>query len=263
MRVEGQAVGETVGTGFELKTRRLFAGIIDQRDRWRQRQGSPGAAVTFERLTGDYWARHNCALDEHGQGPGPGPECRQSEQQRQLECHVQACRWFLERARQATAPTVADLRQLHSRLTGQPGGRLSDYRKAPAAPLVDGHDPADMELVPQLVDTALHWCQADSFGEMHEVEQAALVFLKLTDIQPFDRQNGKTLRLFSNFFLVRAGYPPAVIRSSLAGRLTQAIRMALGFQTGPLVELLTESVAFSLGYCLGEPPAPPPLVVLD
>lgn len=252
-----------MGNGFELKTRRLFAGIIDQRDRWKQRQGSPGAAVTLERLTGNFWARHNCALDEQGEGAGPEPESWHSERRRQLDCHVNASRWFLEGVRQGVAPTPADLRQLHSRLMGQADGQLSDYRQAPASPLLEGHDPAERELVPHLVENTLQWSQADSFGEMHEVEQAALVLLKLTDIQPFDRHNGRTLRLFSSLFLVRAGYPPAVIRSELAGRYWLAIQKALCYQTGPLVELLTESVAFSLGYCLGESPSPPPFVVLD
>ena len=252
-----------MGNGFELKTRRQFAGIIDQRDRWKQRQNSAGAVPVFDRLTGDTWARNNCALEESGQTSKPEPEAWQAANQLQMECHLNACRWFLERARQETAATPADLRQIHSRLMGQPAGRLSGYRQTPPAPLLEGHDPPDWELVPPLVENALEWCQADSFGEMHEVEQAALVLLKLTDIQPFDRHNGKTLRLFSNFFLLRAGYPPAVIRSELAERYALALQKALCFETGPLVELLTESVAFSLGYCLGETPSRSPFVVLD
>lgn len=252
-----------VGNGFELKTRRLFGGIIGQRDRWTQRRGAPGADEAFERLTGDVWAGHNCALDHSGEGGVPVPDSRQDERRPHHECHVRAWRWFLQKTRESAAPTPTDLRQLHSLLVGQPMDRLSAYRHGPAAPLLESHDPAEPELVPQLVDAALQWCRADSFAEMHEVEQAALVLLKLTDIQPFDRHNGKTLRLFSNFFLVRAGYPPAVIRSQLAGRYSMALQKALCYQTGPLVELLTESVAFSLGYCLGEPPAPPSLVVLD
>ena len=252
-----------MGNGFELKTRRLFGGIIGQWDRWTQRQGAPGATEAFERLTGDVWAGHNCALDHPGEGNAPVPESRQDERRLHHEYHVRAWRWFLERTRQSAAPTPTDLRQLHSRLVGQPADRLSGYRHGPEAPLLENHDPAEPELVPQLVDAALQWCRADSFAEMHEVEQAALVLLKLTDIQPFDRHNGKTLRLFSNFFLVRAGYPPAVIRSELAERYSMALQKALCYQTGPLVELLTESVAFSLGYCLGEPPDPPSFVVLD
>ena len=252
-----------MGNGFELKTRRLFAGIIGQRDRWVQRQEAPGAEARFGRLTGDIWAGHNCALDAAGEGAGPQPESWENERRRQQACHVKACRWFLETVRQSEIPTATDLRQLHSRIMGEADGRLSDYRQAPAAPLVEDHDPTEGELVPDLVDTALQWCQADSFSEMHEVEQAALVLLKLTDIQPFDRHNGMTLRLFSNFFLLRAGYPPAVIRSELAGRYWLAVQKALCYQTGPLVELLTESVAFSLGYCLEETPSPPPFVVLD
>ena len=105
-----------MGKGFELKTRRQFAGIIDQRDRWKQRQNSAGAVPVFDRLTGDTWARNNCALEESGQTSKPEPEAWQAANQLQMECHLNACRWFLERARRETAPAPADLRQLHSRL---------------------------------------------------------------------------------------------------------------------------------------------------
>ncbi|MDE2756522.1 MAG: hypothetical protein OXI92_08250 [Acidobacteriota bacterium] len=125
-----------VGNGFELKTRRLFGGIIGQRDRWRRKQGTPGANEAFERLTGDVWAGHNCALDHCGEGNAPVPESRQDERQRHHECHVRAWRWFLERTRQSAVPTPTDLRQLHSRLVGQPADRLSGYRHGPAAPLL-------------------------------------------------------------------------------------------------------------------------------
>ena len=130
-----------MGKGFELKTRRQFAGIIDQRDRWKQRQNSAGAVPVFDRLTGDTWARNNCALEESGQTSKPESEAWQAANQLQMECHLNACRWFLERARRETAPAPTDLRQLHSRLTGQPAGRLSGYRQAPAAPLLEGQIP--------------------------------------------------------------------------------------------------------------------------
>lgn len=248
---------------FKLKTSQLFSEITGQRDRWEKQQGTSAATGVFKRLTGDFWASHNCVLDGLGPGPIAEQESRQNKRQNQLEDHLKSSHWFLEKVRKNIGPTSADLQELHARLMGQSVSRLSNYRQTPATPLMEGHFPVESEMVPLLVENALQWFQADSFGEMHEVEQTALVLLKLTDIQPFERYNGKTLRLFSNFFLLRAGYPPAVIRSELAGRYSLALQKALCYQTGPLVELLTESVSFALGYCLGENSSSPPFVILD
>lgn len=251
-----------MGNEFELKTRQQFAGLIAQRDLWKQRPGSPKDALPYDQLVGTYWARHNCALEEPEQASSWRVEVLDCERERQVGFHLQASRWFLKRTRQEGDLTSSDLRHLHSLLMGRVGGPGTGYRQSPASPLVEGHDSAEWELVPDLVENSLEWFHAGSFGEMHEVEKAALMLLKLTDIQPFDQYNGKTLRLFSNFFLLKAGYPPAVIPSDQADRYTLAIQNALRFQTRQLVELLTESVARILGLCLGETVSPSPFVVL-
>ncbi len=245
-----------MGTEFELKTRRQFSNLIAKRDSWNQRRDPPRDALPYDQLVGSYWARHNCALEEPEQASSWRLEVLEGERERQLEFHLQASRWFLERTKQEALLASSDLLHLHSLIMGQATPQVANYRQSPASPLVEDHDPAEWEWVPDLVENSLEWFYAGSFGEMHEVEKTALMLLKLTDIQPFDHHNGKTLRLFSNFFLLKAGYPPAVIRSDQAGRYALAIRNALRFQTGQLVELLADSVVQSLGLCLGETVTP-------
>ena len=85
----------------------------------------------------------------------------------------------------------------------------------------------------------------------------------MLDVQPFDEANGRTLRLFSNFFLLKAGYPPAVIPASQASEYAVAVERALRFDTQPIIDLIADATDRSLRWCLGEPPAPPKLKVLS
>ncbi len=91
--------------------------------------------------------------------------------------------------------------------------------------MAPGHEPTEAELVGPVIDNALGWFQSESFAQMHEVEKSALMLIKLLDVQPFDDANGRTLRLFSNFFLLKAGYPPAVIPASQASEYALALKV--------------------------------------
>jgi len=117
-------------------------------------------------------------------------------------------------------------------------------------------------LVPDLVENALDWFRTESFHQMHEVEKMALMLAKLVDIHPFEEANGRTIRLVSNFYLLKAGYPPAVISASRASEYAIAIRSAMCFHTQPIIDLLTEALHQALAFCLNEPIPPPELKVL-
>ena len=109
----------------------------------------------------------------------------------------------------------------------------------------------------------MEWFRAESFQQMHEIEKAALVLAKLLDIHPFEEASGKTIRLFSSFYLLKAGYPPAIIPPSQSSEYESAIQSAFHFHTQPIIDLLTEAVSRGLAYCLDEPPPPPILKVLS
>ena len=50
-------------------------------------------------------------------------------------------------------------------------------------------------------------------GQLHPVELAAHVHYEITRIHPFDDCNGSSARLLLNLILLRAGYPPIVIKT--------------------------------------------------
>ncbi len=62
------------------------------------------------------------------------------------------------------------------------------------------------EEMPQLI--AWH----EAAGDVHPVERAAELHARFVKIHPFVDGNGRTGRLLLNFELMKAGYPPAVIR---------------------------------------------------
>jgi len=247
---------------FKLKTRHQFSNLISQRKRWRQVHDKLPDTMSFKNLIGSYWAKHNCSIEERIAFSSNKRETVDLQKDHQLELHCQASLWLLKRSQEDKKLTAADLLFVHQLLTDQINSAKQAYRTFTIKPLIEGQDPPEWEVIPELVKNALEWFQADSFNELHEVEKAALALIKLIDIQPFDQKNGTTLRLFSNIFLLQAGYPPAILRSDQADSYALAIKEALCFRTGPLVDLLTESVGHSLGLCLGENETKSPFVVL-
>jgi Fic family protein len=225
-------------------------------------QDRPDAQARFEQLIGIDWARQNCQLEFLVEHAHPKGEALMPLDDFQLQCHVAAVQTLLRLAGEKEFLSGADLLELHRVLLSEVHPRAGTFRQLDAPPLVQGHDPIEAELVGPVVDNALGWFQSESFAEMHEVEKSALMLIKLTDVQPFDEANGRTLRLFSNFFLLKAGYPPAVIPASQASPYALAIQRSLVFDTQPIIDLIAEGTDRSLRWCLGEPPAPPKLTVL-
>ncbi len=248
---------------IELKTRRQFDGLIEKRGRWSNLQHNSAARERFEKCTGIHWASRNCALDESTAPDLWTKGILEEPRARQLECHMAASHGMLRLSRETEYPSAEDLLELHRIMLESSDLSAGKYRQYEMKSLVEGHEPAEAELVPLLVENSLDWFRSDGFNQMHEVEKAALMLIKLIDIEPFDNGNGRTLRLFSNFFLLKAGYPPAIIDPCKGSQYAIAIENSLRFNTQPLIDLLAESADQSLLYCLDEPSSPPGLTVLQ
>jgi len=252
-----------VAEKFELRTRHQFGGLIERRDRWVRMKDQPEARARFEQLTGPDWARQNYELDAISDATFWQTETLDPSRASQLQCHIAAVQTLLRLADEKEFLSGDDLQELHRILLSAVHPRAGEYRQQNATPLAQGHEPTEAELVAPVIDNALGWFQSESFAEMHEVEKSALMLIKLMDVQPFDEANGRTLRLFSNFFLLRAGYPPAVIPASQASQYAHAIQRSLHFDTQPIIDLIADAADWSLRRCLGDPPAPPKLNVLS
>jgi Fic family protein len=78
------------------------------------------------------------------------------------------------------------------------------------------------------------------------VERAALAHFKLVDIHPFVDGNGRTARLLMNLVLMRAGYPPAIIRRDERLEYYTVLDQARAGLTEPMVLLVAHAVEQSL-----------------
>jgi Fic family protein len=70
--------------------------------------------------------------------------------------------------------------------------------------------PPDFLHLPQEMKSLIEW--HEKAGQMHAVERASELHTRFVKIHPFVDGNGRTGRLLLNFELMKAGYPPAIIR---------------------------------------------------
>jgi fido (protein-threonine AMPylation protein) len=223
----------------------------------------PDARARFQQLTGLDWAEHNYGLDEGCDEALSEAATLHCSGVYKPQAHKDAVQLLLRLADEKEFLGGDDLLELHRALLSDVSPQAGQFRQQSATPLAPGHEPTEAELVGPVIDNALGWFQSESFGQMHEVEKSALMLIKLLDVQPFDDGNGRTLRLFSNFFLLQAGYPPAIIPTSQASEYALAVQSSLRFDTQPIIDLIADAADRSLRWCLGEPPAPPKLKVLS
>jgi Fic/DOC family len=137
--------------------------------------------------------------------------------------------------------TVERLLELHRALIGAPPGE-DLLRKTEPPPINAMHDPTPALLLPRMLDNAFDWFAAPSFGELHPVEQATVVYLRLLDLHPFSSLAETTALLASSFYTERAGLPPLIVFSDDATQVgyTGTIEAAFRMLTQPLVEFFAE-----------------------
>ncbi|MGH9834861.1 MAG: Fic family protein [Blastocatellia bacterium] len=145
----------------------------------------------------------------------------------------------------ASAPeaefSVERLLDLHRALTGAPAGE-DVLRKTEPLPINAMHDPTPALLLPRMLDNAFDWFSTESFKDLHPVERAAVVYLRLLDLYPFPANTEITALLAASFYTERDGLPPLAIfadETTLA-RYRQALEAAFRMLTQPLVEFFAE-----------------------
>lgn len=135
------------------------------------------------------------------------------------------------------------LMELHRTLIGA-ASDADILRKTEPLPINAMHDPTPVILLPRMMDHAFDWFSTESFAELHPVEQAAVVYLRLLDLHPFPTATEPTAMLAASFYTERAGLPPLVISADEITRVkfAQALEAAFRMLTQPLVELFAESL---------------------
>jgi hypothetical protein len=137
--------------------------------------------------------------------------------------------------------TVERLLELHRALIDAPRGE-DVLRKSEPLPINAMHDPTPALLLPRMLDNAFDWFTTQGFSELHAVEQATVVYLRLLDLHPFPSLVETTALLASSFYIERAGLPPLIIFADDAtmAQYASTIEAAFRMLTQPLVEFFAE-----------------------
>ncbi len=138
-------------------------------------------------------------------------------------------------------PSREALLEIHSVIfSAQPGaGKL---RSSSPAPLYRGHDCPPSEFVSRSLDNLFQWLAAESFTEIHSIEKAALVLLRIVDIWPFEFGNLTTAIVFANVFLKNAGLIPFFVLPEHAREFDKIIAQAMSIETQPLVNAIHKTI---------------------
>jgi len=147
---------------------------------------------------------------------------------------------------------VDRLLDLHRTITGAAKG-ADVLRKTEPMPINSMHDPTPASLLPRMLDNAFDWFNTESFDDLHPVERAAVVYLRLLDLHPFPSHTETTATLAASFYTEREGLPPLVIGAddTTLARYTRALEAAFRMLTQPLVEFFAEMLTRTMRIGLG------------
>lgn len=120
------------------------------------------------------------------------------------------------------------------------------FRRHDIAPFPEGMTPPPFTDVPAEVSDWVAESLRPPAMDEHALVRLAALHGALERIHPFRDGNGRVGRLVLNLQLVRAGYPPAVLRNRHRSRYLLALRRADRGDPWPLAELIARAVKDSL-----------------
>jgi Fic family protein len=92
------------------------------------------------------------------------------------------------------------------------------YRSVPVLIKGSTHQPPQPYLVPKQMEDLFAWYESQK-DQLHPILLGAELHLQLLTIHPFIDGNGRTARLMLNLFLLRYGYPIAILKGDSQSRI--------------------------------------------
>lgn len=128
-----------------------------------------------------------------------------------------------------------------------PKERPGSFREHDIEPFPGGMRPPDWTQVPMLIRDWVGDAQGLRRVDDTELPEAlARLHVRFEQIHPFLDGNGRAGRLVLNLFLIRLGYPPAIIYKGNRARYLAALRRADQRDFGPLGEFLARAILDNL-----------------
>lgn len=134
------------------------------------------------------------------------------------------------------------------RLACPPDGGI--IRTRPVEFQFEGIEPSRPEFIIDKLDNLSEWLDSDGVDGMSTSEKAALAFIRLLEIAPFERGNFRLAHLLLSYFAYRDQFPPFFLRANDIASIRREIAGALKFETKPLVDRLTDAQLASIEHCL-------------
>lgn len=123
---------------------------------------------------------------------------------------------------------------------------INDLQRVGAFQNTDAIAKVKAEIPLAILEGACQWFSADSFAELHPIEQAGIVLLRLIDLHPFDQGNEQTALVAASLFTLRSGLPPIIIGIETQPAYRAALDEGIRMNTKPMVELIAESIEKTL-----------------
>jgi Fic family protein len=116
------------------------------------------------------------------------------------------------------------------------------FRTTALQPLYRGQDCAPPEFIERSVENLSTWLAAESFTQIHPVEQCALAMSRIIDVWPFEFGNLTTAVFCGNLPLRRAGLTPFFVPPEYRGDFEKTIAQAMTIDMQPLVNAIYRTV---------------------
>ncbi len=230
-----------------------FAALSRRRDEWlREAKKDPGQAVkaikalTFECVTETLLLTGVSISKEEVKrvAESAGSESRSSDL---ISGQLHALRAIQDAVRSSLSLTQSLVCEVNRHSSPESSGV---FRCRPGRSQFAGTTPPSHQFVVSRLANLIDWLAARSGRSLHLPARAALAFVRLLEISPFEKGNFRTAHLLLNYFAFVENFPPLFFRAEESGELRKDVERGLGFDTLPLATRLARAQASSLSFCL-------------
>ena len=140
-----------------------------------------------------------------------------------------------------TIATRTRLMETHGILfAGRPGSGL--LRRTAIQPAYRGQDCAPPEFIERSLNNLEEWLGAESFTQIHPIEQCALAMTRVIDVWPFDFGNLTIALILGNLPLRKADLAPFFVLPEHRTEFEKAVAQAMTIDMQPLINAIYQTV---------------------
>lgn len=136
-----------------------------------------------------------------------------------------ACNYAADQAANKKKPLKLDtIRDIYAMLVPDEKAKGLPYRKENPLHRLYYHDIAPPEKIQASMRKLGEWIEEPATRQLHAVERATSLHIKLMQVFPWAKETGRTARIVSNLILQEAAYPVAVLHSIDRQRYYESLR---------------------------------------